>query len=81
VVFASKRSNVPALSRSIERELARDLGYQVGVIVRSLDDLEAIAGTNPFRGIRPSLSGAVYGVRKGASGALDRNVTNNFVRG
>jgi uncharacterized protein (DUF1697 family) len=51
VVFASRRSNVPALARSIERELKRALGYPVGVLVRSFDELEAIGATDPFRGI------------------------------
>ena len=54
VVFGSKRSDVRTLSRSIGRRLERELGYPVGVIVRSLDELEAIAATNPFRGISPS---------------------------
>ena len=43
VVFGSKRSDVRTLSRSIGRRLERELGYPVGVIVRSLDELEAIA--------------------------------------
>jgi uncharacterized protein (DUF1697 family) len=51
VVFASRRSNVRALARSIDRGLKRALGYPVGVLVRSFDELEAIAATDPFRGI------------------------------
>jgi uncharacterized protein (DUF1697 family) len=50
VVFGSRRSDVSALRRTIERRLQRELGYPVGVIVRSLDELEAIAATHPFRG-------------------------------
>jgi uncharacterized protein (DUF1697 family) len=53
VVFGSKRSSVAALSRSIEGQVEQQLGYRVGVIVRRLDELRAIAATSPFRGISP----------------------------
>lgn len=51
VVFGSNRSNIAALSRWIEQRIEPELGYPVRVIVRSLDELEAIAATNPFRGV------------------------------
>jgi uncharacterized protein (DUF1697 family) len=54
VVFGSKPCDVSALAQSIGRRLAVELGYPVGVIVRSLDELEALAASNPFRGIPPS---------------------------
>ena len=54
VVFGSDRSSVAALSQSIERKLELELGYPVRIIVRTLDELEAIAATNPFRGIPSS---------------------------
>lgn len=51
VVFRSKHSTVSALAQSLGRRLAVELGYPVGVIVWSLDELEALAASNPFQGI------------------------------
>lgn len=54
VVFGSKRSNIAALSARIEQRIEPEFGYPVRVIVRSLDELESIAATNPFRGVPAS---------------------------
>jgi uncharacterized protein (DUF1697 family) len=53
VVFGTRRSDVAALSRAIERKLEARLGYRVGVIVRTPDELEGIAATHPFRAVQP----------------------------
>jgi hypothetical protein len=50
-VFESNRSDPATLRRVIGAALERRLGYPVGVIVRGLDDLQALADADPFRGV------------------------------
>lgn len=56
VVFGTKRSDVRALTRAIERNLESRLAYRVGVLVRTLDELEAVAAKDPFREVKPGPS-------------------------
>src|SRR5437773_6771078 len=49
VIFASASANKAALTRKIEKALARELGYEVPVILRTLAELESLARRNPFK--------------------------------
>src|SRR5258706_16228553 len=48
VIFGAGRSKPAALEARIARELEQSLGYAVGVFVRSLAELAAIAQHQPF---------------------------------
>jgi len=49
VVFDSLRDDVDALETEIERHLERNLGFPVGTFIRSIEEVEAVAGYEPFR--------------------------------
>jgi uncharacterized protein (DUF1697 family) len=48
VIFRSAVTNEAELSRGIEEAIARDLGMQVSVLLRSREELAHVAGSNPF---------------------------------
>jgi uncharacterized protein (DUF1697 family) len=48
VVFDAGRETAKALAARIERELARALGYEVAVFLRSARELRSIAAQQPF---------------------------------
>lgn len=48
VIFDSKSSNTGALEKKIEKHLMKALGYEVATFVRSIEDVERIAGAQTF---------------------------------
>jgi uncharacterized protein (DUF1697 family) len=48
VVFKARSKSPTALARGIEERLARDLGLEVTVLVRTKDDLAGVVRGNPF---------------------------------
>jgi uncharacterized protein (DUF1697 family) len=48
VIFDSKSTKTEALEKKIEKHLLQTLGYEVATFVRSLADVERIAGAKPF---------------------------------
>src|SRR5262252_1304630 len=50
VIFESASGNKAALTRKIEKALAAALGYEVTVILRTVESLAALVQQNPFRG-------------------------------
>jgi uncharacterized protein (DUF1697 family) len=48
-VFTSPRDDPAELAREIESGIARDLGLEVAVLVRTRDELEAVVQGNPFQ--------------------------------
>src|SRR5690349_8361090 len=50
VVFATAKS-ASQLTAAIEKELKDTFGYEIGVMVRTADELRALAKADPFRGI------------------------------
>jgi uncharacterized protein (DUF1697 family) len=61
VIFDAPTGDVAALERRIERGLEKACGYEVGVFIRSTDQLAAIAARQPF-GDDESLMGQVVSV-------------------
>ncbi|HLW47219.1 MAG TPA: DUF1697 domain-containing protein [bacterium] len=53
VLFASRAGNVAALEQRIGERLGGALGYDVGVFIRTPDQLQAIAHFAPFRADEP----------------------------
>lgn len=48
VIFDSKSTNIGSLEKKIEKHLLKSLGYEVATFVRSVADVERIAGAKPF---------------------------------
>ena len=52
VVFDSASKSIPALEKKIETELPKKLGFTSTTIIRSREELEALAKKNPFKGVK-----------------------------
>ena len=50
VIFESGSANKATLTRKIEKALQEALGYEVTVVLRTLNELEGIVARNPFKG-------------------------------
>lgn len=51
VVFDSPTKSADALEAKIEKALPHQLGFRSTTMIRSREDLERLAGKNPFRGV------------------------------
>jgi len=60
VVFESSRRSSSDLARTIETHLQKTLGYPVATFVRSMAELAAVAGHQPFGSAPIDAEGAVY---------------------
>ena len=52
VSFLAPRTDPPRLAAIIEPALAKTFGFQIGVIVRSAQSMEALIATRPFQRVR-----------------------------
>lgn len=52
VLFDAPARGRAALAARIERQLEKTLGHEIGVLVRTREELAALARLDPFRGIR-----------------------------
>lgn len=48
VIFDSRSTNTGSLEKKIEKHLLQSLGYEVATFVRSIAELEKVAGSEPF---------------------------------
>ncbi|HEY8226260.1 MAG TPA: DUF1697 domain-containing protein [Pyrinomonadaceae bacterium] len=53
VTFKARTTNVEALRRKIEKQLYASLGYEVKVMLRSVEELANVVKRNPFKQIDP----------------------------
>ena len=51
VLFSSSARNVAALEKKIERHLESELGYEVTTFIRTPNEMQAVAGFDPFPGM------------------------------
>jgi uncharacterized protein (DUF1697 family) len=51
VIFNSEQADQKAISREIESGLKKAFNKSIGVVLRSLDELEKLRSSEPFRGI------------------------------
>jgi len=54
VIFDASQKDSAALAAKIEKTLLKGLGFEVRVVVMSLDQLKAITKRNPFKRVKPS---------------------------
>jgi uncharacterized protein (DUF1697 family) len=51
VVFEAPLTNASILTKQIQERLKKVLGFEIGVLIRSIRELQSLHRTNPFRGI------------------------------
>jgi uncharacterized protein (DUF1697 family) len=51
-VFEARPANRAKLVRKSEEKIAKIFGREIGTIVRTVEELRSLAGSNPFKGIR-----------------------------
>jgi uncharacterized protein (DUF1697 family) len=54
IIFDSPQKDPKALAGKIEKTLLKGLGFEVAVVVMTLDKLKAITKRNPFKLVKPS---------------------------
>jgi uncharacterized protein (DUF1697 family) len=52
VLFETRKTDLRALTQTIERGINRTFGLEVSVILRTLDEIRVLAEANPFRNIK-----------------------------
>lgn len=60
VFFEAPKSKNETLSKKIEQHLKKELGFEVETMVRTVDELRAIAETDPYKDIEDDGNAVVY---------------------
>lgn len=60
VYFETAKTSNDALSQKIEKHLQKELCYEVETMVRSIDELQAIADNDPYKKIEDDGNAVVY---------------------
>jgi uncharacterized protein (DUF1697 family) len=60
VLFDTPRSGVATLERTIAKALAATFGFEIDVLLRSIQDLERLVASAPFRGIQVTSQTRLY---------------------
>lgn len=60
VVFSAKTGDLAALQTTIEAALKKAFGFEISVLLRTVDDLRRLAENEPFKGIRVTPATRLY---------------------
>ena len=60
VIFETAKTKEATLAKTIAVALQDTFGSQIGVIVRSIDDIEKLIASNPFKGIKLTKETRLY---------------------
>lgn len=60
VVFETDKTKPDVLRKKIEAELKRTFGFEVSTIIRSLDELQKLIDSDPFKGIKVTPATRLY---------------------
>jgi uncharacterized protein (DUF1697 family) len=60
VLFETPRTGVTTLERTITKALAATFGFDIDVLLRSIEELEKLVASAPFRGIRVTSQTRLY---------------------
>ncbi len=60
VLFDSAAGNDESLRKTIEAAIGKKFGFPVGVIIRSLDEIEKLIAADPFKGIQVTKDTRLY---------------------
>jgi uncharacterized protein (DUF1697 family) len=83
VIFASPENDAHVLTKKIEKKLLKSFGYEVRVLLRTVDDLKGMLKRNPFKKIELSadvmLFVTFFSLEKGSKPKLPfRSSTENL---
>lgn len=78
VLFESEDTDALALTRKIESGLEKSVGYPVGIVLRTIEQLERLVTSDPFKGVKvtPATRLWVTFLREKARGKTE--ITNVF---
>ncbi len=51
VIFQSEEKNLTILTQKIEQQLAKRFGHEIGVIIRSSEEIKSLINSDPFKGV------------------------------
>lgn len=60
VLFDSKKANSHALKQILEKNIAATFGFEVPVILRTLEEIQDLADADPFKGIKVTPQTRLY---------------------
>ncbi|MGH7884614.1 MAG: DUF1697 domain-containing protein [Thermodesulfobacteriota bacterium] len=60
VLFETPKTNTNVLIKNIEENLKKTFGFEVGVIVRTLEDIQKLVDVNPFKNIKVTPQTILY---------------------
>jgi uncharacterized protein (DUF1697 family) len=60
VLFEAPSPSAAGLAGKIEDKLKRTFGFEIGTIVRTVEELQALADSNPFKGIKVTPETRLY---------------------
>lgn len=60
VVFESDSSDSTSLTYNIEQKLKTQFGFDIAIMLRSLEDLQALASADPFKGVASDSKTKLY---------------------
>lgn len=60
VLFSAPKSATDSLARAIESKIKSAVGHEVGVIVRSIDEIRALADAEPFKKVKVTPNTRLY---------------------
>ena len=60
VLFDSPKADTQSLTQSIEEKLKETFGYEIDVILRTIEQIQELVGSNPFKGIEVTADTRLY---------------------
>jgi uncharacterized protein (DUF1697 family) len=60
VIFETKKTSPNSLTKTIETTLEKTFGFKIRTIIRSIDEIEKLIESNPFKGIKVTPNTRLY---------------------
>jgi uncharacterized protein (DUF1697 family) len=60
VCFEAPPAGADVLAKRIEEKLQQTFGHEIGVLIRKIEELQRLADTNPFKGVRVTPQTRLY---------------------
>jgi uncharacterized protein (DUF1697 family) len=80
-VFTAKKTKPEVLAQGLESALHKKFGFEVGVIVRTLDEIQAMHASKPFKGVAVTPQTRLYVTllsEKSAAAEKQRRITAEY---
>jgi len=60
VLFEASKTATDTLSKKVAEKLKETFGFEIGVIVRTIDEIQQLSDSNPFKGIKVTPQTRLY---------------------